>query len=212
MKVLWVLLSRLQLVVSVVTSKCLCFETGFSLFASHANLLVFICLILEALLAHNSSVSFTFGVGVVQIGSENFKIGRGSVSNLGQLLVLQKKRVHLGMSAMQQGQPKPILRKDKAPSRNLSFADSIEYTACKGYQNPKFTAGVVLPPTHCTSTLPSLKFGSAKPFEFTQDKLVQPIENNHNTSSPISVDQQASSIHNVVPSKDTDHASTSGTK
>jgi hypothetical protein len=121
------------------------------------------------------------------------------------------------MSAMQQGQPKPILRKAKAPSRNLFFADSIEYTACKGYQNPKFSAGVVLPPTHCMSTLPSLKFGSAKPFEFRQEKIVQITENNtvvhHNTSSSHNFAvHHASSSHNDVSPPNTDHATTSGTK
>ncbi|KAM0832307.1 hypothetical protein ACQ4PT_064990 [Festuca glaucescens] len=40
---------------------------------------------LEALHANNLSVSSTFGVGVVQIGKENFRIGSWNVSNLGHL-------------------------------------------------------------------------------------------------------------------------------
>jgi hypothetical protein len=92
------------------------------------------------------------------------------------------------MNALKLGKPKSILRNNKETSGKLSFSDSIEYTACKGYQDPNFNSGVVLPPTHVTTTLPSLKFGSTKPFEFAQPKIVDQSKN-------MSGDQGASSSH-----------------
>jgi hypothetical protein len=81
------------------------------------------------------------------------------------------------MNALKQGRPKSILKEKGAPPRKLSFSDSMEYTTCKGYQNPNFAPGVILPPTHVTTTLPPLQFGSAKPFEFTQDKIGDKLKN-----------------------------------
>jgi hypothetical protein len=47
-----------------------------------------------------------------------------------------KKRVQVAMNAMKCYIPKPIVRTDKSVQKTLKFVDSLEYSACKGYNKP----------------------------------------------------------------------------
>jgi hypothetical protein len=47
-----------------------------------------------------------------------------------------KKRIQVAMNDMKCYIPKPIVRTDKSVHKSLKFADSLEYTTCKGYNKP----------------------------------------------------------------------------
>jgi hypothetical protein len=85
-----------------------------------------------------------------------------------------RKILQHGLAALKKHTSKPILGKSNGIGKKLSFAPSIDYEACLGYQDPKLVRGKekVHSDEFVTASEPNIKFAAVNPFPFTQKRVV----------------------------------------
>ncbi|KAM0827262.1 hypothetical protein ACQ4PT_068312 [Festuca glaucescens] len=91
-------------------------------------------------------------------------------------LVSPSKRIlQHGLAALKKHKPKSILGKTIGTSKTLSFAPSMDYEACLGYQDPKVAMPKEGAPLEkfVTNNAPIISFAPVNPFPFKQHKLVE---------------------------------------
>jgi hypothetical protein len=78
-----------------------------------------------------------------------------------------------GLAALKKPTSKPILGKSNGLGKKLSFAPSIDYDACLGYQDPKLVRDKEKAPVEefVTSSVPNITFVPANPYPFKQQRV-----------------------------------------
>jgi hypothetical protein len=84
-----------------------------------------------------------------------------------------RKILQHGLAALKKPTSKPILGKSNGLGKKLSFAPSIDYDACLGYQDPKLVRDKEKAPVEefVTSSVPNITFVPANPYPFKQQRV-----------------------------------------
>jgi hypothetical protein len=84
-----------------------------------------------------------------------------------------RKVLQHGLAALKMPTSKPILGKSNGLGKKLSFAPSIDYDACLGYQDPKLVKEKEKAPVEefVTSSVPNITFVPVSPYPFKQQRV-----------------------------------------
>ena len=99
-----------------------------------------------------------------------FSLWQKEVESEWILVSPSKKIMQHGLSALKHKAGRSILSSARPSCKRLTFADSLSYQACIGYQDPvvRKKSGVIFPDSFVTDSLPRIVFGAVKPFPFSQ--------------------------------------------